>query len=419
MAITKLQFEFLRNWDYVDEYQNEIEIDTFNDVLLNEDIVFGSSNKMRIVGIIDTGLDYEEYLPLNDFSKGGSVGELADLLEEYRSLLYDNLIHNSLFLCDDAVVTMRYSFTQRDNVTEFSGRTGTGYGSSPALLKENEVVYKEGYTGQLGEDDVVVSRVILARAIFTQNVPSVDLSFMTPTEKLFVQRAISDEDLAANDEMLNEYFGNGITINFSLSRQETGTEELEPVRKTMNVVGYFKEANDVFRHDNTIAISQAIIDEYLNERDMMCVFSKLTKDKQTDNKLFKHLVGNKLKKDEKVVKTGVESILLYSRDYSCKNVKTYRAIFASIFFVFTVLMVMLFFNLVIKAKRKDIGILCALGARKNEVFLIFLAEALIIVLITYPLGMLGSWGLVKFFNNDFIKVAKEADIDSIICGQIG
>lgn len=68
------------------------------------------------------------------------------------------------------------------------------------------------------------------------------------------------------------------------------------------------------------------------------------------------------------------------------------------FAVFSALMLMNFISISISYKRREIGILRAVGARSSDVFKIFFCEAFIIALINYILAMIAAISATNLFN---------------------
>ncbi len=78
--------------------------------------------------------------------------------------------------------------------------------------------------------------------------------------------------------------------------------------------------------------------------------------------------------------------------------------------LFAFLLMFNFISVSISAKKKEIGILRAIGARTLDVFKIFLSEALIIAVICFAISTLGTFGLCAVLNTmlvgeTFIKVS--------------
>ncbi len=84
---------------------------------------------------------------------------------------------------------------------------------------------------------------------------------------------------------------------------------------------------------------------------------------------------------------------------SINNMKPIFLIIGAVFAVFSALMLLNFISVSISAKRKDIGILRAVGARGVDVFKIFFAEAFIIALICFVLASVGAFFTCGLLNN--------------------
>ncbi|MDE6661177.1 MAG: ABC transporter permease, partial [Anaeroplasmataceae bacterium] len=67
--------------------------------------------------------------------------------------------------------------------------------------------------------------------------------------------------------------------------------------------------------------------------------------------------------------------------------------------LFAFLLMFNFISVSISTKKKEIGILRAIGARTLDVYKIFLSEALIIALICMVISIAGTWGLCVLINN--------------------
>ncbi len=74
-----------------------------------------------------------------------------------------------------------------------------------------------------------------------------------------------------------------------------------------------------------------------------------------------------------------------------------------VFALFAFLLMFNFISASITAKKKEIGILRAIGARITDVFKIFISEAFIIALICFVLAMAGSWGLCTLLNSIILE----------------
>ena len=73
---------------------------------------------------------------------------------------------------------------------------------------------------------------------------------------------------------------------------------------------------------------------------------------------------------------------------------------------FAALMLLNFISVSISSKRKDIGILRAVGARGSDVFKIFFAESFIIAIICFVLAVVGSFIVCYELNKSLVNVVQ-------------
>ena len=71
--------------------------------------------------------------------------------------------------------------------------------------------------------------------------------------------------------------------------------------------------------------------------------------------------------------------------------------------VFAALMLLNFITVSISSKKKDIGILRAIGARKIDVFKIFYSESLFIGMVCFILATIATFVVEMFLNNYFVE----------------
>lgn len=87
-----------------------------------------------------------------------------------------------------------------------------------------------------------------------------------------------------------------------------------------------------------------------------------------------------------------------------KEMQTIFLIVGAVVGVFAALMLLNFISVSISAKRKDIGILRAVGARGSDVFKIFFAEALIIALICFVIATVGAFVVCNILNASLVEI---------------
>ena len=89
---------------------------------------------------------------------------------------------------------------------------------------------------------------------------------------------------------------------------------------------------------------------------------------------------------------------------SIENYKQIFLIIGLVFAVFSGLMLLNFISVSISAKRKDIGILRAVGARGADVFKIFFSETFIIAIICFVLASVGAYFVCGLLNTSLSAI---------------
>lgn len=99
---------------------------------------------------------------------------------------------------------------------------------------------------------------------------------------------------------------------------------------------------------------------------------------------------------------GSSPMPTHSAMYGVENLYEYKVIVASIcaaMAAVTVLLVISLISFSIKARKKEIGILSALGASSWDITKIFLLETLVFSSVIFVLGLAGIFSLIAIFNN--------------------
>lgn len=124
----------------------------------------------------------------------------------------------------------------------------------------------------------------------------------------------------------------------------------------------------------------------------------------TDNS--EESISNALSSDETVVvkiQNEVYAQLELFLD-TISEMKTIFLIIGSVFGVFAGLMLLNFISVSISAKRKDIGILRAVGARGSDVFKIFFSEAFIIASLCFIIASIGAGVVCGVINGSLVTI---------------
>ena len=141
------------------------------------------------------------------------------------------------------------------------------------------------------------------------------------------------------------------------------------------------------------------------------VFVKLSGNMQKDRAFLERLnvkedpssdiLGQENTGRYKVLIVSLYSGLTSLASWTFELVTVIGLIAAAVFSVFAVLLMMNFLTISLAFKKKDIGILRALGARKKDVTIICLVESLVIALIDFVISLIAIIVLSIVFNNFF------------------
>jgi len=197
----------------------------------------------------------------------------------------------------------------------------------------------------------------------------------------------------------------GIAVEFKI-----GNEYSEP--KSVNVVGmFFEDVGDV------AYLGSALYDEYYKPYDNGGNWHTVTETKYVvPEDAYISAVYIPYDHSAALTEALVEMTYVRNADDSSASIlnpvmsqlemlidmaDTLGTAFLIIGIVLAVFAFLLMFNFIsasITAKKKEIGILRAIGARTTDVFKIFLSEALIIALICFVISTAGAWGTCILLN---------------------
>ena len=199
------------------------------------------------------------------------------------------------------------------------------------------------------------------------------------------------------------------------------------------IVGFFYSTSDRYRYDRGYYCSQSFYDragvydnngreettKYVPEKDATYgnIFVRLEKSQGALEKFFANLFVTNPETD---VVYGLDNSLYSSVDMVNDLVENMSLIFLIIGIVLAVFSALLLFNFIsmsISNKRKEIGILRAVGARGMDVFKIFLSESGIIVGICTVLALIGT-AVLTFVINNLLKVDAGLAVTLFVFGPL-
>jgi len=396
-------------WLYTQNgYRDPTGVDTF-DIASPSDLLgkklYIDNAPLTIVGIIDTGFNDARYAPLFEDNPSSEAGLNTWMLSsEYHALLktslhaaafvkqgfYEEVFENSqiafkslsAFLVLSSVSTGPYSGVSyggfSDGVVPYSQ-------ISPA--DKSKIIWANGYSAPnaLAEHEIIVSleTALQIYGEMTQNYIAIENWESLPdTEKgTYLQEALGK---TCYPSMYGSYGAN-----------------LWMEKTAMKIVGVHAGVDSISNHPYLLISSDALFEDIidLDSNPIKYAVAPLTGNNKTDLNLVKFSyetndgVRYALKNE---VSSSLES--LNSIVESMATAFLYIGIF---FAVFASLMMMNFISTSISYKKREIGILRAVGARSSDVFSIFFNESLVIALINFALAVIAVFGFSMLLNSNF------------------
>ena len=200
----------------------------------------------------------------------------------------------------------------------------------------------------------------------------------------------------------------GVTPHFTISNETTAAQPI-------SITSYF-----VGNASDSCYLGETLYEHYANEQQGYYSSTQTTKYVDKEDAYISNVLipydGSRAAIEAMLAKSGVaeeddsaiaiESSMLKQLDMIVGMADTLKMAFTIAGIVLAAFAFLLMFNFIsasITAKKKDIGILRAIGARTTDVFKIFISEALIIALICFAVSVIGTFGLCMLLNNVLLE----------------
>lgn len=372
-----------------------------------KDIMLGSLNKVKIVGIIDQDLSEFDDLKTTSFEVQNNddmakYNKLTNIISIYgdKIIVKEGFVSNLVLSENNFVDTSRINLAIKTN-DEFLSI----YGESSYLKDSLNLYTNEGYkqVEQINDNEIIVD------ANFLDQINNNEFSLLLNKYKELDPINNTDEKI---NEFIIKYIQDnnviGKVINIKISDYISGiSDEYE-----MKIIGI---STDTFINNkgymNRIIFSENIISKYIKEN---IELSSLYLREDNEMKLMSIFRQYPIEESSITAKTifsdNIMSII-YFIDFF-KNVAFY---FSLAFFLFSTLLLTNFIIVSISYRKKEIGILRAIGARGNDVFKIFLIESLLLASISLVISYIGSIIITNRLNN-YIAVQLFSSIKPILFG---
>lgn len=451
IAITKLVEDVIKEYGIRD--YNGVEQENLDSALHLEISIFGL--KMKIVGVIDTKADISEYQDL----KGDSIADYMKM-QLFNSYL-ENGPHLLFFVKDTMIDSLNKMYSNNHDMLEIEWNNQYFTYNKIMNGKENDINDKEILlpysfvemidffnTVNLNENDEQYQKVIQMPAF---NDVMYYLYFMHKQEivKLFNDKQLTISDSFKNDYHIDSLENQQILYIFKVYQDSfyaSSSEDIDKIYQIMDEllqnfnfekeeritfynkkmkeysdqlfinIAYYSDRNyynTIYQivgiTDNAEAViihDDELFDNYINVDDGIYkyVFAKMpTSDKEIKKLVEYHFqpvtkVGESVfSLNNEVVKTLTEINSIFE---VCSKIFLYVGLG---FAIFASLLLLNFITISINYKKREIGVLRAVGARSKDVFKIFFSESLIIAIINAILANISLFIVVFCINTTLRK----------------
>lgn len=393
IVITKRIAESFLVGGYADLEANgeEVKITSVDEMIGRKLHLFADKEQSyTITGILDTNFDesrYEIFKKENDPSKSGiSVFMLQQELDEimtnsYHNLMYvDETLFQKIYHANIGVSVYgdTYYFSLEDNETHYS---------MDYILEESEI-YESGLGEVLFFDsdqkELNHNEILVTPELLQQN------------EKLYslLSKADSAEKLV---QILMEHL-NEIQLTLQLNQKKN---LWEPSNTKLKIAGIYITN---YPYSESIVVENGFLEKNSIERDgrYTTVLGKMPKSQEKIKEVVQYSYDNGLEE----IKYSLRNCTTYLIDNVNDFVESTRVVFFWIgigFAVFAGLMLMNFIMTSISYRKREIGILRAVGARGQDVFSIFFLESTMIAIINWVLATAATTAMVHWLNR-FIRI---------------
>ena len=361
---------------------------SYDDILQNVKLPIGDT-WMRISGIVSK--DTSKYESLKKVSANNIDSETYKLVREFRNIA--NISSNKLYVKEGFVNTVKQ---QKGTVLDSSRHNlflrvnDEDKGMSSLAYPAQAVSYYDG-TGMVSTKSVKKDEILLSPDM---------LMFILGKSESFYSDAMVKKSTEEIRKTLQDHAKRLIGRNVELHVDEGFGNSGELLKQQVRIAGILMpegtfSMEDVYQINDNI-VNKELIAPYIP--DTLYVSELLSSFDDTTLKPFleKYEINNNLYANT-VATQDVKSI----KDFASFATKVF--FYASIaLFIFAAVLMMNFIIVSISYRKKDIGILRAIGARSTDVLKIFIWEGVMLAAISYVITMIGLQ-LVTLITNNFAK----------------
>lgn len=384
-----------------------------NEIINKEVTIFGED--YRIVGVLNTQTDLSKYDEIKETGNRSMTLGLYTLVSELQAKRNNGFNNLLIFNQHDLSEIMEDSGIMQSNevgfvITSKEDAESFGFYSSEVfstlgdeVIKNNNAIFFDKTKTSLKEDEVLISCETSIYKATTQNNFSI---YYNSYNKIYEFNQNSYSTREELESAVRSYYNTAYKPDFGNTLPVIATNGGTPKETNLKVVGiYYNFSTNsnsespmlIFKNQESIpSVFSDIFNKYNN------IITKLNGNKGEDRELITYLSDYKSKTDTLVIRSEISDTL----ESFLETIEIMSKVFLYVgigFAVFSALLLMNFIGISISYKKKEIGILRALGARGSDVYGIFLNESLIITLIDFVVAVLLTIGGVVILNSLMVQ----------------
>lgn len=428
-------YDMYKNYDYRTQDDIRIDVDDYQDVIgLN---LYQDDNTFEIVGIINTHLNLDKFDKLFDGTSLNTI-ERITLLYEFKGYI-DSGLHQYIFMHEDVLSDYIDSYEQVYDLSLASIYTTMSFQTSSDLVqpymlsyianmsssdKPNSIIWIDEEMTTLSGHQIILPSYAITRnpshaqdisVIFSQLIDSFVTDRYHEVQTEFEANEMGTYQDFIMTSQLNPYHPGYTMYYFHHEALKAWiNDHYFPVQNGhMNITGYFQQSQDIevvgFYDDiltnNQYAAytSEEFFEEIIDAHHFYPfygVIAVLSGDTHDDQLLISELIHQ----NDELYYMGTNPVLTTAIIYD-QVLGDFTSILLYIGIVLALVSTLQLFNMIttsISMKKKEIGILRAMGARIQDVMKIFYCEALIIGLLSAGCAVLLNVGIITSANHFFI-----------------
>ena len=384
------------NVDEKPDASKKITISAYDD-MVGKTLLIGDIS-FTVSGIIDTGFDFERYGSLTEEKLGQTT---ADQLVDY--LLYNELTYETEYGIS------KVAFVGEGKTRALSEHfPNVSYINNVSItLKAENQYFRVSRISRLSEIDgsivnwVTEPKTELAANEFIVTADKIDIinsdGFNTKTGDAF-DFVIPEMGYEDNPSGVSTTFDEISKTDFQLS-YDNYTEDEFYTEEGWKLVGFVDfDQMEKSGYSNCVFVSDEFYERCVGDKDG--IYKYITTAMPTERSEVRQLVDYSYTPTDKI-RMPLQSAVTYELDTVNDALKLLSTVFLYIglgFALFSSLMLSNFIATSISHKKRDIGVLRAIGSRSNDVFRIFFSESFVIAAVNFVLSSVGTFVVTKIVN---------------------